>query len=227
MPSPTPTVPRTHQVSINLAQILLNLQRTALYAARTSQHWLTTQQQPQTPSPPDICTITTLDALHDFLEPALDTPILFYSKRLFKKQWLHILTYKSLEEETQFIMLTPTTILSTDPDQECRIDPSLAYYLGSALDLQPPASAKNHWDADIVGYIRCFGAGNLDCPHFQDYAPPVVYLPDEVTPTTLQVPTPVDMKRVANLQRLVQKATTEKLKNLYEREIAKQLKQQR
>lgn len=187
MPPLTPTMPKTHSVVVDLNQIIVNIQRAATYVSGVRE---STHQRPENPSPSgqNKCHIDTLGELRVFLQPALESPWVQYSKKSYKEKWVHILEYEGNPQDRHHILLMPTTIRNTLSNTQCSIEPGLTHYFGAALDITPPTTATTPEEAAMMGYIRCFGAGNLDCPNYRDYAPPIAAAPP--SPKAVDAPVP-------------------------------------
>lgn len=185
MPTPHFPIPRTHSVKVDLNQLLVNIERATTYVYKKEVQF---QRRPEfAPSQEETaCEIKLLSELRSFLQPALEAKPALYAKRRFEDRWVHLLSYDG-KNGPERVLLTPTDIIDTASNQFCRINPGLAHYLGVALDITPPAPAQDVMDAAMMGYIRCFGAGILDCPMFADYAPGLE-LPPAETPQKLEPP---------------------------------------
>lgn len=212
MPPQTSMIPRTHAVTVDLGQVYLNIQRaiTNVYNGGGTLH-----RDPDYSPENDRfgCHIGTMNELRDFLQPALTNNAVQYVKKWHKEYWLHLLTFSDDKSTKQHILISPTFILNTAQDQQCSIDQGLAYYLSVGLDVTPPTLAKDSIDAAMVGYIRCFGAGNLDCPQYLSYAPPIAPAPAApLPPAPPQFP---NIEKMLRLQALTSKAPNPKVGLLY------------
>lgn len=226
MPTPNPVMPKTHSFVVDVNQIIVNIQRAATYVLGAGEP---RRQRPEqlSPSEQNKCHIGTLGELRVFLQPALEAQWVQYSKKSYKEKSVHILEYAGSAQDRQHILLMPTTIQNTLSNADCSIDPGLAYYLGAGLDITPPFSAQDATAASMVGYIRCFGSGVLDCPQFMDFAPPVAPAAPPVPSVAAATPTAQETELADyNIQELFEAlkkgnaAPKEYLKTIYLRRAA-------
>lgn len=177
MPSPIPATPKTHQVHINLGQIITNVERSFHLVNGTGLPIVFRRDEYEEPREEFEATrgfisnhIRTLFWIRNILQPAIDAQYTTHLKRWHEGRWIHLLSYQDAKKGRQRIMITPTAIFGGKYDYQ--VDQGILYYLGVALNLTPPATAHDETDAAIVGFIRCFGAGHPDCStRYWDYAP--------------------------------------------------------
>lgn len=179
MPPPIPATPKTHQVNVNLGQIITNLERsfrlvngTGLPLVFRREEYEHLHEEFEATQGYVTGHIRTLSCLRSIFQPAIDAQYTSCVKRWHEGRWVHLLSYQDAKKGRQRIIITPTAIFGGTRDMQ--VDQGILYYLGVALDLTPPATAHDETDAAIVGFIRCFGAGHQDCDtRYWDYAPPL------------------------------------------------------
>lgn len=177
MPPPTTTIPKSHSITVNLNQVLKNLQQ----AIRKTNYYHTYPARPFEFAPltePSSCQVSTMEELRAVLKPALTHPSHTYFKRWYGNQWIHILRYATAADENRHVLLYPTHIVIEETDTECFIDQSMAYYFGMALNPVAQPVAISDEDAHMIGALRCFGSGRNNCSNYHDFMPPV---PDPYT----------------------------------------------
>lgn len=174
MPSPTPLSAKTPGETIDLGRTLSTIQQAATYVYGASK---TPLRRPEFPPPqqPLSCHIETMDEFRKFLRPALSVPTMYYAKTWSDDRWVQSLNYSDAGQGHHHITITPADISGTHTDKHCSIAQGLVYYLDVALGFAPPATAKDSFDAAMVGYILCFRDGNLHCQQeYMNYAPPTL-----------------------------------------------------
>lgn len=211
MPPPTTTIPKTHGITVNLNQVLKNLQQ----AIKKTSYYQTYPARPFEYAPltePSSCQVSTMEELRAVLKPALTPHPPTYFKRWQQEQPVHILRYVTAVDEKHYVLLYPTHIVFEETDTECLIDQSLAYYFGVALDPVAQSTAINDEDARMIGALRCFGSGRNRCSNVEAFMPPVPNTGSPLPPYSLWYNS---FRYVLEGPYLSQKAFKPKLRLLY------------
>lgn len=217
MPAPHAVLPKTHSIIVNLDQIITNVERATTYVFEIGRrpYWFF---ENAAPSEKYHCHIDTVNELRDFLPSKPEMTRMHHHQKQSDGKMVHFLVYENKAKVKQLIRLTATSILNTHTSEHCSINLGLSHYLGVGLDIHPPSPSPYTKDLTMIGYIRCFGAGHMDCPQFMDFATPTApppYAATAAAPIIDRPEVPPSIEPILKMNQLSNSASYWKLKYLY------------